>query len=117
VLLAGLMSLAESMVQFVVRGHGTPAPVAPPTALVVTGQYRYVRNPMYVAVVSLVLGQAAWLGSPALLIYAAVLLVLFHIFVVSHEEPTLARRFGASFEEYRGHVRRWWPRLTGWRRE
>jgi protein-S-isoprenylcysteine O-methyltransferase Ste14 len=115
--LAGLTSLAESMVQFVVRGHGTPAPVAPPTRLVVTGQYRYVRNPMYVAVVSIVLGQAAWLGSMALLVYAAILLVLFHLWVVCYEEPTLARQFGASFEQYRRGVHRWWPRIKARRSE
>jgi protein-S-isoprenylcysteine O-methyltransferase Ste14 len=113
--LTGLVSLVESMVQFVVRGQGTPAPVAPPTALVVTGQYRYVRNPMYVAVVAIVLGQAVWLGSVAVLLYAVALLALFHLWVVGYEEPALSRQFGAPFERYRRHVHRWRPRSRPWR--
>jgi protein-S-isoprenylcysteine O-methyltransferase Ste14 len=115
--LVGLTSLIESMVQFVMRGRGTPAPVAPPSKLVVTGQYRYLRNPMYVAVVLIVLGQAAWLGSMALLVYGAILFVFFHVWVVCYEEPTLARQFGASFEQYRQGVHRWWPRIQAWRAE
>jgi len=110
--LVGLVSLLESFARFVVRGRGTPAPVAPPTNLVVTGQYRYVRNPMYLALVGIVVGQAAWLGSGALLGYAAVLWVLFHLRVVWYEEPTLARQFGASYEGYRRGVHRWRPRAT-----
>jgi methyltransferase (TIGR00027 family) len=113
--LAGLLLLVECFVRFVVHGHGTPAPVAPPTRLVVSGLYRYVRNPMYVAVVVVVVGQAAWFGSSALLVYAVVLWGLFHLRVVVYEEPTLLREFGASFEEYRRGVGRWRPRLTPWR--
>jgi protein-S-isoprenylcysteine O-methyltransferase Ste14 len=113
--LAGLLSLLESFARFVVHGHGTPAPIAPPTNLVVTGQYRYVRNPMYVALVIIVAGQGAWLGSGALFAYAAVLWVLFHLRVVSYEEPTLAKQFGASYERYRLGVHRWRPRITPWR--
>ncbi|HEX9188640.1 MAG TPA: isoprenylcysteine carboxylmethyltransferase family protein [Vicinamibacteria bacterium] len=113
--LAGLVSLVECFVRFVVRGHGTPAPVAPPTRLVVTGQYRFVRNPMYEALVAAVVGQAAWLGSGALLAYAIVLWALFHLRVVSHEEPALARRFGAEYDAYRRGVHRWLPRARPWR--
>jgi len=111
----GLTSLVESFARFVIRGHGTPAPVAPPAQLVVTGQYRHVRNPMYVALVLSVWGQAAWLGSGALFLYGAALWLLFHLRAVLYEEPTLARQFGTSFEDYRGGVPRWLPRLTPWR--
>jgi protein-S-isoprenylcysteine O-methyltransferase Ste14 len=111
----GLLSLVESFARFVVRGHGTPAPASPPTRLVVTGQYRHVRNPMYVALVLIVAGQGAWLGSGALFAYAALLWVLFHLRVVAYEEPTLARTFGEPYEEYRLAVPRWLPRARPWR--
>jgi protein-S-isoprenylcysteine O-methyltransferase Ste14 len=113
--LAGLLSLVESFARFVIRGHGTPVPVAPPTNLVVTGQYRHVRNPMYVALIIIVTGQGAWLGSGALFAYGALLWVLFHLYVVAYEEPGLAKQFGVSYEQYRLGVPRWLPRLTPWR--
>src|SRR5512138_1375894 len=91
---AGAVMLVDSFVRFVVRGHGTPAPVLPPSRLVVTGLYRHVRNPMYVAILALVLGQALLLGHPLLLGYALVLWAGFHVFVVGYEEPRLRRTFG-----------------------
>ncbi len=112
---AGLLGLLDSFARFVFVGRGTPAPLAPPTRLVVVGQYRFVRNPMYVAVVTIVLGQGLVLARLALLEYAALLLGLFHLFVILHEEPALRSRFGDSYERYCRHVRRWWPRLTPWR--
>jgi protein-S-isoprenylcysteine O-methyltransferase Ste14 len=112
--LAGLVSLVESFVRFAVVGLGTPAPVAAPTRLVVSGQYRHVRNPMYVAVLGIVLGQSLILGSFVLLQYAVLLWLLFHAFVVLYEERRLAAQFGASYDVYRQHVRRWWPRLKPW---
>lgn len=114
-LAVGLASVVESFVRFVVRGLGTPAPVAPPRRLVVSGQYRHVRNPMYVALVAVVLGQALWLGSAALAAYAAALLLIFHLRVVTYEEPRLTEQFGAEFAAYRRGVPRWIPRTTPWR--
>lgn len=111
---AGLASLLDSFARFVFVGLGTPAPVAPPTRLVVSGQYRHVRNPMYVAVLALVVGQGFVLGSGALLPYAALLWLLFNAFVVLYEEPRLASLFGESYEAYRRNVRRWWPRIKPW---
>jgi len=113
-IIVGIASLVESFVRFVVHGHGTPAPAAPPTRLVVSGQYRHVRNPMYVALVAIVAGQAVWFGSSAVLIYTGVLWALFHLRVVTHEEPTLARQFGDAYDEYRQGVRRWTPRINPW---
>jgi protein-S-isoprenylcysteine O-methyltransferase Ste14 len=110
----GLLGLVECFTRFVLRGHGTPAPVSPPTSLVVTGQYRHVRNPMYVALVLVVAGQATWLGSLPLLGYAALLWLLFHLRVLAYEEPTLAKQFGRSFDEYRLAVPRWLPRAKPW---
>jgi protein-S-isoprenylcysteine O-methyltransferase Ste14 len=112
--LLGLASLVESILRFALVGLGTPAPVAPPTRLVVSGQYRLVRNPMYVAVLAIVLGQALVLGSFGLLRYAVLLWVFFSGFVLLYEEPTLRSRFGASYETYRRNVRRWWPRPRPW---
>ncbi len=112
--LLGVASLVESILRFALVGLGTPAPVAPPTRLVVSGQYRLVRNPMYVAVLATVLGQALLLGSIALLRYAVVLWVFFEAFVLLYEEPALRARFGASYDTYRRNVRRWWPRLRPW---
>jgi protein-S-isoprenylcysteine O-methyltransferase Ste14 len=113
--LAGTASLVESFARFAFVGRGTPAPVAPPSQLVVSGQYRYVRNPIYVAVVAIVLGQSLILGSGVLLRYAGVLLVFFHLWVVLYEEQELSARFGQSYAEYRNSVRRWWPRVSPWR--
>jgi protein-S-isoprenylcysteine O-methyltransferase Ste14 len=115
VVAVGLVSLVESFARFVRRGHGTPAPFAPPRRLVVTGQYRHVRNPMYVALMVIVVGQALWCGNRALGLYAAVLFVLFHLRVVTYEEPQLAKLFGGEFDDYRRGVPRWLPRVTPWR--
>jgi protein-S-isoprenylcysteine O-methyltransferase Ste14 len=82
--------------------------------LVITGSYRYVRNPMYVAIISTVVGQALLLGQRALLTYALVLWVSFHAFVVWYEEPSLKRRFGQQYAAYCATVRRWWPRTSSW---
>jgi protein-S-isoprenylcysteine O-methyltransferase Ste14 len=113
--LAGVASLLDSFARFVFIGLGTPAPVAPPSRLVVSGQYRHVRNPMYVAILTLVLGQGLILGSGALFRYAAFLWVLFHAFVVLYEEPTLRATFGAAYGEYCSNVGRWIPRVRPWR--
>jgi protein-S-isoprenylcysteine O-methyltransferase Ste14 len=107
-------SVLESFARFVVRGRGTPAPAAPPTRLVVSGQYRYVRNPMYAALVASVLGQALVLGSLGLTAYAGLLLALFHLRVITYEEPKLAEHFGGQFRAYRSGVPRWLPRVTPW---
>ena len=76
----------------------------------VGGLYRWVRNPMYIAVVSCIVGQAALFGSTALLVYGAVMLVTFVAFVKLYEEPTLTERFGADYERYRREVPGWLPR-------
>ncbi len=108
---ASLPLFVDFLWRFVSEGHGTPAPVAPPRHLVVHGGYRWTRNPGYVAVVSLILGQGLWLGSAAVVVYAAVVAVAFHGFVVLYEEPTLRRTFGAQYEAYCRSVPRWFPRL------
>jgi protein-S-isoprenylcysteine O-methyltransferase Ste14 len=114
-LLAGLIVLVQAFVCFVVEGLGTPAPIATPERLVVGGLYRYVRNPMYVAVLAAIVGQALLLGRLGLLVYAAPLWLISAGFVRWYEEPTLTRRFGADYEAYRRAVPAWWPRLRPWK--
>jgi protein-S-isoprenylcysteine O-methyltransferase Ste14 len=97
--------------EFAVRGLGTPAPIAPTKFLVTTALHRYVRNPMYIGVFLVVMGQALLFRAVALGIYAVLLCLAFHLFVVFYEEPTLRRQFGESYEEYRLKVPRWIPRL------
>ena len=111
---AGVIVVIECFARFALEGQGTPAPVAPTESLVVSGLYRHVRNPMYVGVVAAILGQALLFGSLVLLEYAALVWLAFFAFVVLYEEPTLYRRFGPAYEDYRAHVRRWWPRITPW---
>jgi protein-S-isoprenylcysteine O-methyltransferase Ste14 len=112
---AGAAVLVHAFTRFVVEGLGTPAPVAPTEQLVVGGLYRYVRNVMYIAVTTTIVGQALLLGSAGLLVYAALVWAVMAAFVKGYEEPTLARRYGARYEEYRRAVPAWWPRLSGGR--
>jgi protein-S-isoprenylcysteine O-methyltransferase Ste14 len=110
-LAAGVLVLLSAFVRFVVEGAGTPAPVAPTDRLVVGGLYRYVRNPMYLAVAATIVGQALVLGRPVLVAYAAAFGVAVAAFVHWYEEPVLRRRFGADYDAYRHAVPAWWPRL------
>jgi protein-S-isoprenylcysteine O-methyltransferase Ste14 len=113
----GSIVLVECFVRFAWRGLGTPAPIAPTRRLVVTGLYRHVRNPMYVAIFALTAGQALLFGSAPLLFYAAAVWAAFHLFVLFYEEPTLRRRFPGDYERFLGAVPRWLPRLRPWRAE
>ncbi|HEX6412948.1 MAG TPA: methyltransferase [Burkholderiales bacterium] len=92
-ILAGVPGLVDAFARFALQGLGTPAPIAPTRNLVVTGLYRYVRNPIYVAVVAIILGQAALMGDWRLIVYGALLWLACHVFVVVYEEPTLERTF------------------------
>lgn len=111
---AGLYFLLDSFARFAIKGLGTPAPIAPPEKLVVSGYYRYTRNPMYVAVLALILGQALLFGDVFLFAYAAIVWFCFAVFVGGYEEPALRRTFGADYERYCENVPRWFPRSTPW---
>jgi protein-S-isoprenylcysteine O-methyltransferase Ste14 len=111
---AGLTVLLESFARFALQGIGTPAPIFPTRHLVVRGFYRYVRNPMYVAIVATILGQALLFGSIHLIEYAAIAWLITHLFILTYEEPTLQKTFGPEYETYRTQVPRWIPRLTPW---
>jgi protein-S-isoprenylcysteine O-methyltransferase Ste14 len=113
---AGCGFLLYAFGQFALEGIGTPAPPAPTAHLVVRGLYRYVRNPMYLAVLSGIIGQALLLGRPVLLGYAAVVAVAFASFVRWYEEPALTRRYGEEYRAYRAEVPGWIPARPGGRR-
>lgn len=110
-----LAVLLHAFARFALEGKGTPAPVAPTDRLVVGGAYRYVRNPMYAAVISIILGQALIFAHWPLVAYAALVGAAMAAFVRGYEEPVLARRYGAQYEAYRDAVPGWLPRLTPWR--
>jgi protein-S-isoprenylcysteine O-methyltransferase Ste14 len=116
-LLAGAAILLDSFVRFAWTGLGTPAPIAPTDRLIVSGLYRHVRNPMYVAVLLLIFGQALLFGSAALCVYGAAMWLVFHLFVTGYEEPTLRQQFPDDYDGFVRGVPRWLPRLTPWRRQ
>ena len=97
---------------FISRGRGTPAIFDAPRAFVAIGPYKYVRNPMYIGGLMLLIGFGLYERSISILLLALLLFPLVHLFVLSYEEPALARKFGSSYQEYRRAVRRWIPRLT-----
>jgi protein-S-isoprenylcysteine O-methyltransferase Ste14 len=114
-IVAGLPGLVDSFARFALQGRGTPAPIAPTQNLVVTGLYRHVRNPIYVAVVAVILGQAILFGDWRLMAYGGLMWLAFHAFVLGYEEPVLAQTFGTEYEDFRANVPRWIPRLSPWR--
>nr|WP_304611111.1 isoprenylcysteine carboxylmethyltransferase family protein [Mycobacterium sp. OAS707] len=110
---AGLIPPIHAFVQFA-RAGGTPMPAAPTECLVVTGFNRFVRNPMYVGLLTAVLGQALLFDSLWLVLYAALFWIATASFVHWYEEPTLLRTYGEQYAEYRRNVPAWTPRLTPW---
>jgi protein-S-isoprenylcysteine O-methyltransferase Ste14 len=109
--LAGMLFLLWSCWEFVFRGRGTPAPIDPPKVLVAEGLYRFVRNPMYLGALLILLGHVLWFQSLRLLMCVAAITAAFHLFVVFYEEPFLRRNFGSSYEDYCKRVPRWIPRV------
>jgi protein-S-isoprenylcysteine O-methyltransferase Ste14 len=110
---SGTVLLAACIVEFARSGRGTLSPVDSPRELVVKGLYRYVRNPMYLSVATIVAGEALLARSMALAVYGAVWFVCVNLFVIGYEEPTLRRRFGGAYDEYARRVRRWIPAVRG----
>ena len=110
--LAGATVLIDAFARFALQGLGTPAPTAPTERLVITGLYRYVRNPMYLAVTATILGQWLLLARPVLLAYAIAFAAIVYAFVRGYEEPTLQARYGEQYERYRATVPGWFPRLS-----
>jgi len=113
-IVSGLAVILDGYVRFVREGKGTPAPYAPTKRLVVTGLFRHVRNPIYVAALAILLGEALFFMQPILLGYAVVAWAALHLWVVRVEEPRLRRDFGSDYEAYCQAVRRWIPRWHAW---
>jgi protein-S-isoprenylcysteine O-methyltransferase Ste14 len=111
---AGLTVLLDSFARFAFRGLGTPAPIFPTRHLIVSGLYRYVRNPMYLAVESLILGQGLVFGNVRVLEYGIAVWTAFYLFVLVYEEPTLRNTFGSEYEDFCTNVSRWIPRMRPW---
>ena len=111
----GLPVLLESFARFALQGLGTPAPIFPTRHLVVKGFYRYVRNPMYLAVVSVILGEGLVLGNVSLLMYGVIVWFACHLFVLAYEEPTMRKTFGAEYDAFCANVPRWKPPMSPWR--
>ena len=109
----GLVPVVQSFIEFI-RVNGTPVPLASPPRLVVSGFYRYVRNPIYVGFLAILIGEALLFGSRGLLGYTAVAWCIGAAAVRFYEEPVLARKFGAEYQDYRRAVRAWIPRAHPW---
>jgi protein-S-isoprenylcysteine O-methyltransferase Ste14 len=108
-LLAGAVLAISCVVNFVIRGQGTPAPFDAPVKFVAVGPYRWMRNPMYIGGWLMMAGFGTLLRSPAVVAFSVVLWLSCHLFVLFYEEPTLRRKFGAEYEEYCRRVHRWLP--------
>lgn len=96
---------------FTFKGRGTPNPIDPPKELVTTGFYHYVRNPIYLGVLTILIGHFLWFKAIWMLAYAVVVFLAFHLFVILYEEPTLKQKFGAAYEKYCKSVPRWIPKI------
>lgn len=107
----GILLLAACICEFAARGRGTLSPLDPPRHLVVRGLYRYVRNPMYLSVTAIVLGEVLLTRSTALLVYWIIWFVTANMFVLMYEEPALRNEFGVSYDDYCRRAGRWFPRL------
>ena len=110
----GVLLLAICVVEFAHRGRGTLSPADPPRKLVVQGPYRWVRNPMYLAVTLILLGEVLLTRSPGLLLYWVLWFAVVNLFIRAYEEPSLRRQFGAEYERYTAAVPRWLPRSRPW---
>lgn len=107
----GLVILIDSFLRFVNEGSGTPMPWMPTDKIIARGAYRFVRNPMYVGIIAIILGQAILFANAWLVVYAAGVWLIFHLLVTLIEEPGLARTFGSVYTDYLGAVPRWFPRI------
>jgi protein-S-isoprenylcysteine O-methyltransferase Ste14 len=115
-IIAGLLIVVRAFIRFVHEGHGTPAPIAPTDRLVIGGDFRFVRNPMYVGVVAIILGQALLFLNLALLAYGLGAWAVMAAFVRGYEEPVLRQRYASQYDEYCEAVPAWIPRVRPWRR-
>jgi len=114
-ILVGVLVVVEAFARFAWQGLGTPAPTFPTRRLVLSGVYLYVRNPMYCAIIGIILGQGLLFADARLFLYAALVWLSFHLLVVGNEEPKLQRTYGDDYAAFYAAVPRWIPRLRAWR--
>jgi protein-S-isoprenylcysteine O-methyltransferase Ste14 len=114
-IVAGVPMILDSFARFAIQGLGTPAPILPTQHLVVTGLYRYVRNPMYVGVAAIIFGQGLLFGNVSVLEYGLAVWLAFHLFVLGYEEPKLRSSFGDEYRQFCANVPRWIPRMSPWK--
>jgi len=107
IFIAGLFIMFWCIYAFILTGKGTLSPAAPTKQLVTRGLYNYSRNPMYVGVLLMIIGEALYFGSVALFAYLMIVTIGFHLFITLAEEPRLQREFGLAYKEYKQRVRRW----------
>ncbi len=112
---AGVVPLVESARRFIFAGRGTLVPTAPTEHLVVSGFYRFVRNPMYVGVLIVLAGEAVLFERRGLILYLAIVWLATHLFVCLYEEPALRRRYSDEYLRFKRNVPRWLPQLTPWK--
>lgn len=110
-IVTGVLVVAVGTTSFAVVGKGTPSPLDPPRLLVTQGVYSLVRNPLYLGALLILLGESLFFGSLAILVYALLLWLCFHIFILFYEEPALSRKFGDAYGEYCKEVPRWLPKI------
>jgi protein-S-isoprenylcysteine O-methyltransferase Ste14 len=103
----GLVIMITCIISFAVKGRGTLSPADPTKRLVVTGLYKFSRNPMYIGVMLILIGEAAFFSSRSLWVYSAIVFMAFNLFIILHEEPRLKRDFGTEYQQYGRTVRRW----------
>lgn len=104
---AGFLMMLKCIIDFAVKGKGTLSPLDPTKKLVASGLYKYSRNPMYLGVILILIGEALFFESTSLLIYVIAVFIAFNLFILLHEEPRLKRDFGNEYEDYKKKVRRW----------
>lgn len=114
---AGLLGAIKTVSLFMTEGKGTPAPWAPPTCFVARGPYAYVRNPMILSALSILLAESLIFGSVALFVLCLLFWFINHFYFIYVEELGLWKRFGQDYLDYKAHVRRWIPRLKPWQRK
>ena len=115
VVLLGLFVMAQTILTFIRIGKGTLAPWSPTRKLIVGGMYAYVRNPMILGVITVLLGESIAFGSMSILTWAVLVFLINTVYFIFSEEPGLEKRFGDEYREYKRKVPRWIPRLRPWK--
>jgi protein-S-isoprenylcysteine O-methyltransferase Ste14 len=110
-ILLGVITYSWAAWDFILRGKGTPSPIAQPKTLVVSGPYRILRNPMYLGLLLILSGEAIFFQEVILIVYTCLFFVSFHRHVINNEEPSLTWKYGANYKLYCHAIPRWFPKI------